>query len=113
MRAIQLVFVKSTHVVKSQEKVKKVSYGKISSNRRVITIVDPNFCDTLWALYFRYQQTPFCNEENRDAKFYSTERIFRFRHLDGDIDDFRGNPVKVEFGAKTSKSDFFSLDGSK
>ena len=39
----------------------------------------------MWALYYRYQQTPFCNEEKIDEKFELTERIFQFRPMAGDI----------------------------
>ena len=53
--------------------------------RQFLKLDCPNFCDTLWALYFRYQQTPFCNEELIYAKYFSTERIFRFRPMSGDI----------------------------
>ena len=97
------------------------SFFKISFLSRVIEeklrsflkLDCPNFCDTLWALYFRYQQTPVCNKEKIDAKYFSTERIFWFRSQGWNIGDFRENPEKFEFGAKITKSDFYSLDGCK
>ena len=63
-------------------------------------------------MYFRYKQTPFCNEEKIDVNFFHGAD-FLISNLGRDIGDFCGNPAKFEFGAKISKSDFFSLMAQK